>query len=551
MLRALQIENYALISSLNIQFDDGYTVITGETGAGKSIIMGALALILGNRADSSVLFDKSRKCIVEAEFDIVRLPIKIFFEENNLDYHDITIIRREITENGKSRAFINDTPVNLQTLKELTSQLIDIHSQHQNLLFQVADFRVHVLDQFAQIQKDLAQYHSYLSDYKRYDNDLQTLLEKQKSQLEKKDFWEFVLNELTDAKLIENEQEEAEQKIDFLTHAETIKGNLFQSLQILSEQESSILGQLREVNSLCGAIAPYSAEIEQLSKRLESNYIEIKDIISEVSALENKAEFDPNELERLKERMDLIYSLQLKHHVNSVAELLEKKEAISQELSAFSDDEEKIVALKQQKSEAQLKAEAQAKYLSVQRKKIIPVLEKQVTNKIHLLGMTDGQFVVKISETDALQKNGIDNVQFFFSANKGVALSELDKVASGGEISRLMLAVKSTLSDKTVLPTVIFDEIDVGISGEIAGKVAHLMKEMSLSRQLLVITHLPQIAAHGKVHYQVYKEVVENKSYTKIKKLEKDERAVEIAKMMSGDKWSDAALLAAQELIAK
>jgi len=551
MLRVLQIENYALISSLNIQFDDGYTVITGETGAGKSIIMGALALILGNRADSSVLFDKSRKCIVEAEFDIVRLPIKTFFEENNLDYHDITIIRREITENGKSRAFINDTPVNLQTLKELTSKLIDIHSQHQNLLFQVADFRVQVLDQFAQIQKDLSEYQSYLSDFKRYDNDLETLLQKQKSQLEKKDFLEFVLNELTDAKLIENEQEEAEQKIDFLTHAETIKGNLFQSLQILSEQESSILDQLREVKSLCGVIAPYSAEIEQLSKRLESNYIEIKDIISDVSALENKAEFDPNELERLKERMDLIYSLQLKHHVNSVADLLEKKEAISHELCAFSDDEEKIVALKQQKSEAQLKAEAKAKYLSFQRKKIIPVLEKQVTNKIHLLGMTDGQFVVKISEIDALQKNGIDNVQFLFSANKGAAMSELDKVASGGEISRLMLAVKSTLSDKTVLPTVIFDEIDVGISGEIAGKVAHLMKEMSLSRQLLVITHLPQIAAHGKVHYQVYKEVVENKSYTKIKKLEKDERAVEIAKMMSGDKWSDAALLAAQELIAK
>ncbi len=549
MLRALQIENYALINSLHIQFDEGFTVITGETGAGKSIIMGALSLILGNRADTSVLFNKQKKCFVEAVFDIRNVDFNSFFEDNNLDYQEESIIRREISESGKSRAFINDTPVNLQILKEMATKLIDIHSQHQNLLFQVADFRVQVIDQFAQIQNQLSEYRQFLSQYKYYEKELADLEEKHKNQLEKRDYLEFVFKELSDAKLVENEQEEIEKNIDFLTHAETIKGNLFHSLQLLTDEESGLLDKLREVKTLCTAIASYRADIEELSKRLDSNYIELKDVVLEMTDIEEKVEFNPDELTNLKQRLDLLYGLQLKHHVSSITELLQKKEEIDNELRSFSLDEDQIDKLKKNKSDTKIKAETKARAISAQRKKTIPILEKQIINKIKLLGIPDGQFVVKITESDTLQKNGIDNVQFLFSANKGGELSELDKVASGGEMSRLMLAVKSTISDKSVLPTVIFDEIDAGISGEIAAKVSNLMKEMAVSRQLIVITHLPQIAAKGTTHYQVYKQVVDNKSFTNVKKLTDEERKIEIAKMMSGDKCSDAALLAAKELI--
>lgn len=549
MLQSLQIENYALINSLHIQFDEGFTAITGETGAGKSIIMGALALILGNRADTSVLYDKQRKCFVEAIFDVSALDIRPFFENHNLDYQTETILRREISETGKSRAFINDTPVNLLILKELTSKLLDIHSQHQNLLFQDADFRVQVLDQFAQTQPDLADYHAYLSDYKSFEKELAELSEKQRTRLERKDFLEFVFKELSEAKLVENEQDELEKRIDFLTHAETIKGNLFAALQLLSENENSVVDQLREIKNLCASVSSYSTEIEKLSERIESDYIELKDVVSEVIVLEDKVEFNPAELELLKQRLDLIYNLEQKNHVTTVAALMQKMREIDCELSEFSDDEEKIKQLVGSKNDSYLKAENKAKAISEKRKKCIPQLEKQIISKIHSLGIPDGQFVIKIDKTEVLHKNGIDNVQFLFSGNKGVALSELEKVASGGEISRLMLAVKSTISDKSVLPTVIFDEIDVGISGEIAGKVANLMKEMAQSRQLLVITHLPQIAAKCNAHYQVYKQIIDNKSFTNIKQLNSHEREVEIAQMMSGEKYSEAALMAAKELI--
>lgn len=549
MLSSLYIQDYALISSLQIQLDNGMTVITGETGAGKSIIMGALSLILGNRADSSALFDKSKKCVVEASFILGDLDVKRFFEIYDLDYQDITIVRREILPSGKSRAFINDTPVNLPTLKEFASLMIDIHSQHQNLLFQNADFRTDVVDLFAGIKNEVSDYQLLLEELKQTKKQFDTLTAENQARLEKQDFLQFVFQELEQANLKENEQEELEQSIDFLSHTETIKANLFQILHLIFDADESALNSLRESKSLSAQIAAYRSDIEELNNRIESNFIDLKDIADEISALNDRIDYNPEELESMRQRLDLIYALEQKHHVTSLPQLIEKKNSINQELALFSNGEQQLAALQQKLDQIQAKLDFQAKQLHAAREKVILPLQKQILEKVVALGMPDAQFVINLEQSDTLQKFGIDNVQFLFSANKGVPLAELEKVASGGEISRLMLAVKSTLSDRSVLPTVVFDEIDVGISGEMAGKVATLMSQMSQKHQLLVITHLPQIAAKGTSHYQVFKEVENGKSHSRIRKLSKEDRIIEIAKMMSGEKCSDTTLKAAQELI--
>ena len=549
MLNSLHIRNYALISSLQIRFDKGLTVITGETGAGKSIIMGALSLILGHRADTSTLFDQSEKCVVEAVFDVSGLHLEDFFTENNLDYQDDTIVRREIAVSGKSRAFINDTPVTLPLLKEFTSRLIDIHSQHQNLLFQNADFRTDVVDLFAGIKSQVAEYQKVLSELKDSERQLSELKLQHQAALEKQDFLQFVMKEIEEAHLKENEQEELEQNIEFLTHTETIKSNLFQILQILSDEEPSAVSSLREAKNLSAAIASYRADLDEMNQRINSSYIELKDIADELNSLNDRIEYNADELEAMRQRLDFIYSLEQKHHLTSVGELLNKYQAVKEELDNFSEDEEQLKQLTLCCQQLNDKAQKWAEQLHQSRNKVLPALQTQVLDYVHSLGMPDAQFVIELETSTTLLKNGIDEVKFLFSANRGVEVAELEKVASGGEISRLMLAVKSTLSEKSVLPTVVFDEIDVGISGEMAGKVAALMQKMAQRRQLLVITHLPQIAAKGNSHYLVYKEVEGNTSRTKVTLLDAQTRAVEIAKMMSGEKWGEATLKAAQELI--
>lgn len=549
MLNSLQIRNYALISSLQIRFDKGLTVITGETGAGKSIIMGALSLILGHRADSSTLFDQSQKCIVEAAFDISGLNLESFFDDNNLDFQEDTIVRREIAVSGKSRAFINDTPVTLPLLKEFSSQLIDIHSQHQNLFFQNADFRTDVVDLFAGIKGQVTEYQQVLSELKNSEHQLSELQQQHQSALEKQDFLQFVLKEIENAHLKENEQDELEQNIEFLTHTETIKSNLFLILQILSDEEPSAISSLREAKNLSADIASYRNDLDVMNQRITSSYIELKDIASELNSLNDRIEYNAEELETMRQRLDFIYSLEQKHHLTSVSELLEKYQSVKEELDTFSEDEEQLRNLEIRCQQLKDQAMSMAQQIHDSREKILLTLQTQVLDYVHTLGMPDAQFVIKLLPVNTLQKNGIDEVKFLFSANRGVEVAELEKVASGGEISRLMLAVKSTLSEKSVLPTVVFDEIDVGISGQMAGKVATLMQKMAQHRQLLVITHLPQIAAKGNSHYLVYKEVEEDTTRTKVSLLDPETRIIEIAKMMSGEKWGDATLKAAQELI--
>lgn len=549
MLQALQIENYALIRSLKINFDKGFTVITGETGAGKSIIIGALSLILGKRADTSVLHDKSRKCFIEGTFDISKLKLQDFFQQHDLDYQDITYIRREVTENGKSRAFVNDTPVNLTVLKELAESLVDIHSQHNNLLVNNGNFRIDLLDQYAQNAQLLTQYQELYSAYKKAEKRHQELTALQQQQAQEQSYLTYVVQELSEARLNSGEQENIEQQIALLSHAETIKSKLYQSVQLLEEEEEdNILHRLQIIQDNCHNISTYDKDLEELSQRIDSSLLELKDITRELRQKENHIEVNPQELERLNERLDLILNLEHKHHVNSNEELISLLSASEEKLQSMSANDEELEQCRRQCEELAIHTLEAARALSEARQQCVGQFEEEMKGKLRLLGMEHGDFKIVISQQDQPGSNGIDTVQFLFSANLGSELQEIEKTASGGEISRLMLALKSIINDNSLLPTVIFDEIDSGISGEVAGKVANLMQELSHKHQLIVITHLPQIAAKGKLHYFVYKNIAEDKTFTQIKSLNEDESIREIATMISGEHISEAALKTAKEL---
>ena len=549
MIQSLSIENYAIINHLEINFNRGLSIITGETGAGKSILLGALSLILGKRADTTILKDKTIKCVVEGTFDIRDYGFQNFFIVNDIDYEDFTILRREIAPNGKSRAFINDTPVNLNILSETGIRFIDIHSQHQNLDLGNSQFQLKVIDSYSRSGELLKKYQEVYSFYKKLLKEYHELQEKSQQSQADSDYFLFQYEQLNAAKLKNSEQDELEQELETLNHAEEIKNNLDNSSALLAGNENSILSQLKDVNSLINKIIKFFPGISDYVKRLESAYIELKDIGNEVELLKEKVELDPKKLEYINERLDLIYSLQQKHKVNNVKDLLEIKESLKQKIDEVSSYESRLEELKKKTDDWENRLNDLAQKLSVRRQESLKKIEKEITVLLVDLGIPNGRFEIQHETGRDYTINGIDRVQFLFSANKNIELQEISKIASGGELSRLMLSIKSLLSDTTGLPTIIFDEIDMGVSGEIADKVGNIIKRMSAGMQIINITHLPQVACKGDFHYLVYKSDEGESTTAHIKLLSNEERHIEVARMLSGEELTEAAMQNARELL--
>lgn len=549
MLKSLSIKNYALIDSLEIDFSSDLNILTGETGAGKSILLGAIGLIIGQRADTSVLRDKTEKCTAEGIFDIRNYGLEGFFEENELDYEEVTILRREITPQGKSRAFINDTPVNVKVLYDLGIKLIDIHSQHQSLELNEKNYQLRLVDLVAG-NADLLK--TYSADYKTllaFTETLGktlTLAEQAKKDL---DYYEFQYMQLAESKLKENEQQELEVLLEKLTHAEEIKSVFGQAFQSLSDDEHSVLAILKENLGNIGKLRDVLPEAKQIYTRLESVYIELKDIAAESSALEDRTENDPEQIEQINQRLDLIYSLQQKHRVGSVAELLQIQTEFQEKIQLVSSYEQEIGSLRNQIDAQKLRLKEQADRISRRRKQVAPTIETRVIEVLRNVGIPNAAFQLRFVVLPDFSPTGQDEVNFMFSANKNQELQEIGKIASGGEISRLMLAIKTLITDVRSLPTIIFDEIDTGVSGEVALKMGQILEQMSKTVQVLNITHLPQIAAKGKHHYKVFKFDQDDQTFTSIKKLSEKERLEEIAQMLSGENYSTTALETAKELL--
>ena len=535
---------------MEIYFQEGLSVITGETGAGKSILMGALSLILGNRADTDVLFDKSRKCIVEATFHIQDLPLKSWFEQNDLDYQDDTIIRREINEHGKSRAFINDTPVNLTVLKSIATQLVDIHSQHQTLMLQNADFRLRLLDQFAQNQNLISQYQEVLHSWKKQKKTLEELRAKCAEAAIRHDYNTFTIEELEKASLQPDEQSQIEMQIKELTNAETIKSHLYNATALLSEQEGdNILYMLKSAQSECRALSNLGGDYDLFLQRMDNLLAEAQDLSYEMSKKSDNVEINPQLLEQLNERLDLLFTLQNKYHVEDNEALIALLEQLRHEVETYTDEKEQLIELEKTVNQAEKEVRALAKRLTESRGKAIPALANAMEERLRKLGMNDSRFTVELAQTEELRDNGADTATFLFTANSGVAPADMSKIASGGEMSRIMLCLKSIITDTMFLPTIIFDEIDTGISGETASKVGQMMQTLAEKHQVIAITHLPQIAVRGSQHYLVYKQISDNQTATNIKLLTMPEREQMIATMMSGENCNESALATAREML--
>jgi len=549
MLQNLKIYNYALIDELNIDFTDGLTVITGETGSGKSILLGALSLLLGKRADNQSLLDQTKKCIVEAVFLVKNYGLETFFVEHDLDYEDAVIIRREINQQGNSRAFINDTPVNLTILREFTRQLIDIHSQHQTLMLNHADFQMEVLDSFALQHPLVKQFKKEFSEYKLLENELNNLLEKEKKSKAENDYLNFQFNELESSNLIEGELEENEKELEMLVHTEEIKKNFFLVSGLMLNDEINVTSQLKEVKNLLQKFIPFHEKIKELYERIDSCSIELIDIAKETELFEENISFDPERMQLLNERRDVLYRLLQKHQVTTIDELIKLKEDFSNKIADITSLDEKIISVKKEMSVKLDKLNKTAEKISDNRKKVIPEIEKEISILLSQLGMSDGKIKINHEKKNVLTSSGYDNVVFMFSANKGHEPRELSKIASGGELSRLMLCIKSLIAERNLLPTIIFDEIDMGVSGKIANMIGLILKKMAKRMQLIVITHLPQIAGKGDVHFLVYKKTGDEMTRSLIKKLNNDQRVDEISKMLSGNKASEAAEQAARELL--
>ncbi len=551
MLKRLSIRNYALIDNLDIAFSNELNIMTGETGAGKSIILGALSLILGQRAEGKYFFNQQKKCIIEGTFLVNEFQLDEFFRENDLDYDRETVLRREISADGKSRAFINDTPVNLTTLKKLGEKLIDVHSQHATLEINDEDFQLLVVDTVAGNQALLS---SYTKAYKSYRN-IQSRLKDLISQADKSradlDYFQFQFDELDKAGLTPDEQQDLEHEQDILTHAEEIKRSLLTAIGLLSENETAVTSRLKEAASSLNNAGKYNPEAAILHERLNSSLIEVKDILSEIERIEQSSFIDESRLEKINERLNTLYSLQKKHRVNSNTELIGIRDELSDKLNSILFGEEDILKLKLESESLYSEVLHLSKELNSSRLAIIPRVEDQVRETLLEVGMPNAVLQILNEELPdgKLDGKGSDQIRFLFSANKGQSPLPMNKVASGGELSRLMLSIKSLIAKHTSLPTIIFDEIDTGISGEIALKVGNIMEKLSENMQVIAITHLPQIASKGNVHYSVYKDEISDNTQTNIRELKPEERVLELAKMLSGNNPGESALQNARDLL--
>ena len=550
MLRSLYIQNYALIEKLDISFEQGFSVITGETGAGKSIILGAIGLLLGQRADVKSIRTGATKCIIEARFDISNYHMQPFFEENELDYEDECILRRELYASGKSRAFINDTPAQLAQMKELGEQLIDIHSQHQNLLLNKEGFQLNVLNLLAHDEPALSAYQAAYKQWKQAQNDLDRLLERAARDKADEDYIRFQWEQLEEAHLTKGEQEELEQEAETLSHAEDIKASLYRTDQLFNNEEGGLLSNLKECCNVMAELQAVYPAAEEWANRLESSYIELKDIADEVSDREEQVEFNPTRLDEVNERLNLIYSLQQKHRMDTVDELMALRDDYATRLASISSSDEEIETLKKRCGELQSEVRRQAAGLTEARREAAREVERQMAARLVPLGMPNVRFVVDMGERKEPGLHGMDTVTFLFSANKNGTLQNISSVASGGEIARVMLSVKAMIAGAVKLPTIVFDEIDTGVSGEIADRMADIMQEMANNdRQVISITHLPQIASRGRAHYKVYKKDNETETNSHIRRLTDEERVEEIAHMLSGATLTEAALNNARALL--
>ncbi len=549
MLKSLLIENYALIEKLDISFDEGLTIVTGETGAGKSILLGALNLILGQRADTKVLFSKEKKCIIEGAFFVHNLPLKALFEENELDYDKTAIFRREITPQGKSRAFINDTPVNLNVMKLFAEKLIDIHSQHESLIFNRSAFRYHVTDAWAGTVNDVNEFRTSFQQLNSNRKKLESLLEQEKQTRADLDYFRFQYDELYKANLQPGELDELESELEVLNNVEEIKFNLEKADFMLQESPENTLGKLGELQSLFSPLERYDKQYAELLQRITSINIELKDIASEIASVKENVSGDPARSNQLQQRYDLLQKLIHKHNATSVDELMEIRDSFLQRIESFESLETDIQQLEEKCSMQEDKLQGFAQKISAARKKAIPALEKEINALLKELGMPNGRFLVKTDPSTDLHANGLDELYFLFSANMGSEPQDISKVASGGEMSRLMLAVKSVISMKNLLPTIIFDEIDTGVSGEIGFKMGHILEKIAHNMQVVCVTHLPQVAARGHKHFIVYKTIRKNAAHTLVQQVNEKERVEEIAKMLGGETPSSSVMQTAEELI--
>jgi len=549
MLKSLSISNYALIDKVNINLEKGLTVITGETGAGKSVLLGALSLILGNRSDLNALLNREKKCVVEGEFFVGNNGLKEVFENNDVDFEEETIIRREILPSGKSRAFVNDTPVNLQFLKDIGSKLIDVHSQHQNLLLDDVGFQRMVVDAVADNRSLQIDYQKSYKEYKAVKNQIEALVEENNKQRDDLDYLQFQFVQLDEANLVEGELEELEKQLQELSHVEEIKVNLAEVANVLSEEPRMVVDSLRDAANKIQKIESFLHDGEEVAQRIESAYLDLKDLADDLGARVEDLEYDPLQIQKVQDRLDLIYSLQKKHHIESISELIELRQNLQSQLDKINFFDEELDQLKIKLKDLEKELKQKAKKLSDSRKKVLPLVQSSVEKQLQALGMPHANFVVQMNTAEDYMPNGVDWVEFLFSGNKNGTPSSINKVASGGEMSRVMLSIKSLLSSAKGLPTIIFDEIDTGVSGEVADQMGVIMAEMAKNMQVVSITHLPQITVKGNHHYKVFKTDNEHTTVSQIKKLTHEERVVEVAKMLSGSTLSDAAMENARILL--